>query len=107
MIRPSRPISTRSTSAPAFRTARSARVRSVSLNVAGPCPMTSPSLNFHVRSDALAQRSESSCLLHSFCIGLADLQKLAVKFLIARIVGCHEQRYAQVNIFFGSLSVNV
>src|SRR5262249_10876641 len=35
-IRPSRLISTRSTSAPAFRAARSARVRSVSLNVAGP-----------------------------------------------------------------------
>src|SRR5262249_36572636 len=40
-IRPS-PISTRSTSTPAFRAARSARVTSVSLNLAGPCPMTSP-----------------------------------------------------------------
>src|SRR5262249_25529533 len=41
-IRPSRLTSTRSTSVPAFRAARSARVRSVSLNVAGPCPIASP-----------------------------------------------------------------
>src|SRR5262245_4577234 len=198
-IRPSRPISTRSTSAPAFRAARSARVRSVSLNVAGPCPMTSPmrrppqprhrqaapapsrprcrppsspcqsdraparltprstrptsrrrptrspsprgwveqnsswltpilsaserarcaarrrrylprlprsrsSLNCHVRRHALTQRSESNRLLHGFCIGLANLQKLAAKFLVARIVGRHEHRPAQINLFLGRLS---
>src|SRR6516225_2112254 len=40
-IRPSRSISARSKSRPAFSTARSARVRSACLNVAFPCPMTS------------------------------------------------------------------
>src|SRR6516162_2997404 len=40
-IRPSRAISTRTTSRPAFSTARSARVTSACLNVVLPCPMTS------------------------------------------------------------------